>query len=388
MTTTMNNTKRKKILMLHGSSDLYGGSKILLITVGILIKNGYSVFVVLDENGPLVAELEKSNAEVIISELGILRRQYMSIKGLMNRVFALKAARSKLIKLVKSNDINIIYSNTTSVLVGCYVAKATKLKHILHVHEIIKNPAFFTKFIAWHLNMFADKVIVVSEEVKKHWEKYVNPSKISVVYNGLNYDTFFNSKATLRDELDLNNGEILIGMVGRVNLWKGQSYFLKMASILAEKYKNLKFVMAGDAFPGYEYLYEQLQLIIKEEQLEDAVYQLGYRTDIPNILKSLDVFVLPSIEPDPLPTVVLEAMASSKPVVATAHGGALEMVVDKVTGIHIPWDNAAAAVDKLTSIIENKDMRITMGEKGRQRVQEKFSYDQYEKNILQLLKSV
>ncbi|MGB5942003.1 MAG: glycosyltransferase family 4 protein [Leeuwenhoekiella sp.] len=373
------------ILMLHSSSDLYGGSKILLLTVSIFQKQGHSPIVVLDSDGPLKSKLEEKNITVYILELGILRRQYFNFRGLLNRVSALVLARKNLQKLVFDHNIDTVYSNTTGVLVGAYLTSCTKLKHIWHVHEIIKKPRFFSSFIGWHLEKFADEVIVVSHEVKKHWVKHVDASKIKVIYNGLNHPKELNAPYDLAKELQVKRNTLLIGMVGRVNLWKGQSYFIEVASILSRKFDDIKFIMVGDAYQGYEYLYEELKDQKKKLNMENRIFDLGYRTDIDQIMSGLDIFVLPSIQPDPLPTVVLEAMGLGKPVVATAHGGALEMIEDGKTGCLIPWENAVEAAMKISSLIEDKKLREEIGLNARARALKYFSHQRYEANILKIL---
>ncbi|GAB3911478.1 glycosyltransferase family 4 protein [Mucilaginibacter boryungensis] len=375
------------ILILHGTSDLYGGSKILY-TVADFLRKKYGVTVILSEEGPLADVLREHGIEVIIMKMGILRRKYLNPKGLINRVRALTKAKREIKEIVESKNIQLLYSNTTGVLIGAYVANSCKIKHIWHIHEIIEKPALFTKFIGWHIKKFADLVIVVSNEVKKHWEKYLDANIIHTVYNGIDYQPIINAEDGLRDELQLTNDDILIGMIGRVNLWKGQKYFLEITTLLCKKYPNVKFVMVGDVYPGYEYLYDEIKQIIDNNKLEKNVYNLGYRTDIPYILKGLDIFILPSILPDPLPTVILEAMAAGKPVVATKHGGAIEMVQQGKTGALIPWDNAEQAVDSISAIIEDPTLRINMGEAGKKRALDNFSLPAFEKNVFSLIDSL
>jgi glycosyltransferase involved in cell wall biosynthesis len=100
---------------------------------------------------------------------------------------------------------------------------------------------------------------------------------------------------------------------------------------------------------------------------------LGYRSDIPQLLASLDLLVLPSTSPDPLPTVVLETMAASKPVLVTAQGGALEMVVDQETGRFMPIGEAKQAAAILAELLQNKERLKEMGTAGRRRVEKEFS---------------
>jgi glycosyltransferase involved in cell wall biosynthesis len=139
--------------------------------------------------------------------------------------------------------------------------------------------------------------------------------------------------------------------------------------------------MAGDAFPGYEYLYDAIHSLTQKLGLEDSVTNLGFRLDIPEILSGLDIFVLPSILPDPLPTTVLEGMAAVKPVVATRQGGATEMVIEGETGFLIPWENPQEAVLVFEKLIESAELREKLGKAGQQRVNDYFNEEKYLENF-------
>lgn len=373
--------------MLHSSSDLYGASKVGLETIKILKENGCYVVVALSSNGPLCKEIISLDCPVEIIPLATVRRKYFNLKGLFNRTRAFRNSLRELDRIAKLHDIDTIYSNTTGVVTGAFYSKRKKLKHVWHVLEIIPGPKWLLKAYAYLMLHYSDCVIVVSEAVKSHWLKVNRNLNIHRLYNGFSIEPY-SGNDSLRDELRLPSDLLLIGMIARVHFWKGQSYFLEIASLLKQKYHNIKFVMVGDAFPGYEYLYDELKQIIKENNLEDAVIDLGYRTDINRILQSLDIFVLPSILPDPLPTTVLEAMACGKPVVATNHGGAPEMVKLNETGLLIPWDNAHIAAKTILPLIEDGELRKVMGEKGKIRVNEVFSYEQHRENLIAIMNSI
>jgi glycosyltransferase involved in cell wall biosynthesis len=373
------------ILVLHSSSDLYGASKILLQTVDLLSNKGNKVIVVLSEEGPLASAIREKGILIYIIRLGILRRKYFTLKGFVNRIFTIKKAKKEITNIVRKHDIEIIYSNTTGVLVGALAANANKIRHIWHIHEIITHPKWFLKSLGWIVNKSSNRVIVVSNAVKKHWQQYIDEDKIRVIYNGLVYDNYLIADGrSVREELSVTSEDVLIGMIGRVHYWKGQNYFLNIIKHISNKYPSAKFVMVGDVYPGYEYLYDELESTKSKLGIHNQVVDLGYRKDIPQILSALDIFVLPSILPDPLPTVVLEAMAASKPVVATAHGGALEMVQNGSTGLFIPWDDAYKAAEIISELIENKQMRKSMGQNGKERVITLFSDKAYNKKIEEL----
>ena len=127
------------ILFLHSSSDLYGASKILLAINEQCFIKGHKAIVVLSDNGPLVEKLEASGVRVIISDLGILRRQYLHPRGVYNRLKSNYNAYQFLIQLCKAEQIDLIYSNTTGVVVGVFVAAKLNIKHLWHIHEIIEK---------------------------------------------------------------------------------------------------------------------------------------------------------------------------------------------------------------------------------------------------------
>lgn len=372
------------ILILHSTSDLYGASRILLLTAQNLISHKHKVVVVLSEEGPLSAKLREAGATVIIVRLGVLRRKYMSAKGILNRIRVMAAAAGPLRRLVKEHQISIVYTNTTSVLIGAVMARILGIRHIWHVHEIITSPKPFLRFTGFMVNRFSSKVIVVSDAVKQHWQKFIAPSKLVRIHNGIDVKRFESSES-LREELHLPENSVVLGSIGRIHPWKGQDYFLQIAGTLNRRYDNLYFLLAGDVYPGNEYLYEKLNKIIGQEGLEGRVFNLGYREDITPILNALDIFVLPSILPDPLPTVVLEAMAAGKPVIATDLGGAREMVDNRNTGVLVPLDRAEDAAALAANLVEDAELRREMGKKGKERVRKHFSLERFNMEMIRLL---
>ena len=138
--------KHLNLLFLHSSSDLYGASKILINVVRIVKKNGHEPIVVLSEIGPLSKLFEAENIAVYIIRLGILRKKYFSVIGIINRIKYILKAKKELIQLALDKKIDIIYSNTSVVTVGILVAKSLNLRHIFHVHEII-TPKFLANII-------------------------------------------------------------------------------------------------------------------------------------------------------------------------------------------------------------------------------------------------
>jgi glycosyltransferase involved in cell wall biosynthesis len=373
-----------KILLLHSSSDVYGASKIFLGTVQLLKKRNHDVWVVLSEDGPLVKKLASAGATVLMVRLGILRRKYFNPLGIINRIATLLRARKQLQELIRKEKIELVYSNTTGVLAGAFAARNCGVRHIWHVHEIIENPFWLKQLLGHLMNRYAVGIIAVSEAVKQSWESVLPAERITVIQNGIDYSPYLEHEQPLTKELQLPTAAIVIGMVGRVHYWKGQSYFLKLAGQLHQKHPSLHFLLAGDAYPGYEYLYQEMQTQIETLQLSDVVHNLGFREDIPAVMQTIDLLLLPSQQPDPFPTVILEAMASAKPVIATQFGGAVEMIDAGITGDLMPADQVDTAVSVIESWLDKNRLQAA-GEAGRKRVLEKFSLEAWEHKMINYL---
>ncbi len=145
--------------------------------------------------------------------------------------------------------------------------------------------------------------------------------------------------------------------------------------------ERARFVIVGGTFSGYEYLVKDLQEQIRRLDLSNRAKIFSHRRDVPRLMRALDVFVLPSTLPDPLPTVVLEAMAAGRPVVATAHGGALEMVLHGETGLLARYDDPAEFSQALLELADDPELRRQLGSAGRQRLQDHFSLEQFNLQI-------
>lgn len=367
--------------MLHGSSDLYGASKIFLFTAQALVLEGHYVMVCLSEEGPLVGELRSIGAEVRIIRLGIVRRKYLNPAGMINRAGVLWRAKNRLNSIIRNESISLVYSNTAAVWVGAWISRQNGIPHYWHLHEIIKHPRWFSKFLKKLVYTYSDKILVVSKAVKDHWQSDPLSGKFVLIYNGIDYEPYLHTGKSLRHELDIPENACVLGMIARVSPWKGQQYFLEIAKELNKKFINLIFIMSGDAFPGSEYVYKEVVDKINENELNEFVIDLGFRKDIPNVLATLDILVLPSILPDPFPTVILEGMAAGKPIIATAHGGAPEMLVEEQSGYLVPWDNAPEAARLISPLIGDGNLRREMGVFNRNRVLTNFSLTSFQKNI-------
>jgi glycosyltransferase involved in cell wall biosynthesis len=373
--------KTKNVLFLQSSSECYGSGKIIFQVLRLYRKEGLNPIVLLTNSGPLQAILEQDGFSVYVQNLGILRRKYVNPAGLLNRLSKSLKAYRFLTELHQKYQFELVYSNTLAVIVGAYWAKRHQIPHIWHIHEILPGPGPLVKMLASLLDQSTLNPIAVSQAVANHWQPLFKKSKVEVIHNGIPYGAFLENYPFAKIDLGLPENNFLIGMIGRINPGKGQLFFLELADLLSKKHPNSHFVLVGDPFLGYEPILEEIKKEIRDKCLETRVSYLGFRAEIPKVMAALDVFVLPSILPDSFPTVILEAMAAGKPVVATRSGGASEMVLEGETGFLIPIGNVEKGVESLEKLIENERLRLKFGQAGRKRVLSEYSLEAFEEKI-------
>lgn len=374
-------TRQRNVLFLQSSSDLYGSGKIIWQVLRLYKREGFNPIVLLTGPGPMESILKSEEFTVYIQNLGILRRKYVNPLGLINRIDKNLKAYQFLNQLHKKYHFELVYSNTLAVIIGAFWAKRKQIPHIWHIHEILAGPKPLVKLLSTVLDSSTVHPIAVSQAVADNWQPHLKKAKIQVIHNGIPYEDFLAKHPLARKELGLPEDQLIIGMIGRINPWKGQLFFLEIAEQLCKKYPNIHFALVGDPFDGYESILEDILDKIKTSGLEQRVSYLGFRSDVPKVLQAFDIFVLPSILPDPLPTVILEAMASGKPVVATKPGGSEEMLIDSQTGFLIPMANVSLGVEAIEKLISNPDLLKSFGDSGRARVLAEFSLEAFEEKI-------
>lgn len=375
-------TNARHVLFLQSSSEGYGSGKIILQVLRFYQNQGLSPVVVLTNPGPIQSDLERLQIPVFVQNLGILRRKYVSPAGILNRLSKSLKAYRFLTQLHERYQFELVYSNTLAVVIGSYWARKNQIPHIWHIHEILPGPGPLVKLLSKMLDSSSPQPIAVSQAVADHWQPLLKKSKLEVIHNAIAYEDYLQAVPFLKNELALSEDTLLIGMIGRINPGKGQLFFLQLAEKLLQTSQNLHFVLVGDPFPGYEPILEELNREIKNKKLASKISYLGFRKDIPQIMASLDIFVLPSILPDSFPTVILEAMAAGKPVVATLSGGAKEMILEGETGFLIPIQNVDSGVGALEKLISDPLLRLKMGKAAQQRVLNTFSLKAFEQKIV------
>lgn len=278
------------------------------------------------------------------------------------------AAVFKIIKIIMQNNIQLVIANGgREYWPSAVAAKLLKRKVIFVRHQRDR----IRKTTRWLINNHVDRVIAVSGAVKDVMlNSGVDPGKIEVIYNAIDLEQFNPDKinrADAREELGVDNDDIVIGTVGKLRPGKGVFEIIHAAHALMGKYPALKLLFVGD---GPER--QPMERELKRLSISDRVIFTGLRDDVERMYAAMDIFVLPSYN-EGLPTALVEAMAMATPVIATTIGGILEMINDGIDGILIPPKDHAALADAIVRYIDDAGFAERTASAGRKKTEEIFS---------------
>lgn len=236
---------------------------------------------------------------------------------------------------------------------------------IATLHQFLTPP--WKPNIYWQQRLVTSNVhlyTAVSQAVAQQLsQSFQVPScKIRVIYNGVPVAS--HGDTTVQGPHKGSKRPIVL-TVARLDAQKGHKFLLEAIPQIPDAH----FLLAGS---GTEQ--EGLEARARDLGISTRISFLGYRSDIPTLLASCDVFVLPSLY-EGFPLSILEAMAAGRPVVATAVGGTPEAIIDGVTGYLVPPGDSNSLAGAICNVLSNPKLAHAMGWAGRERVQASFSVD-------------
>jgi glycosyltransferase involved in cell wall biosynthesis len=176
-------------------------------------------------------------------------------------------------------------------------------------------------------------------------------------------DLSIDVRARIRHQSDTPDDALAIIQVSRMESWKGHLLHLQALALLKDLSGWICWFVGGAQRPEEQNYVRRLQQTAAKLGISERVRFLGSRSDIPDLLAAADVFCQPNQRPEPFGIVFIEALLAGLPVIATAMGGAQE-IVDKSCGMLVPPGNAAALADCLRQMIESEELRLRLGERG------------------------
>lgn len=370
------------VLFLHTTSEIGGSDVSLVRLVEGLDRRRYAAVVALPSDGPLVARLRAAGArvEIMPSLLKLTSRRgpaYL-LRFALNYPLAIRA----LVRLIRRERVSIVHTNTIHNLYGVAAARWAGVPHVWHFREIVWQSGPLRRLELWMARHWSTRIIVTSNAVAAMYGARATwPVQLVRVPNGVETDRFSpGDGGRVRAALDVRADQTLVGIVCRLDPWKGVEEFLDAAARAARAAPDIVFAVVGGPIIGQESYEQVLRQKARDLGIADRVRFTGWRygpTEMPDVHRALDILVLASREAEPFGLVVLEAMSTGKPVIATAHGGPLDIIEDGRTGELVPPGDTAAMADAILALAADPARRARVGALARARVIETYSAAQY-----------
>lgn len=383
-----------KLLFVANVSDLYGASRSLLRLAGQLAKDGHQVAVILPAEGPLRERLERAGVETSIhSDLPILcRRTLRTPRGCLQLLRRLASSTVRLIGYIRAHQPDVVHTNSAVILSPGLATRFCGKPHVWHVREFLSGAGPVWPLYQWFMHVFASVIVCNSEAVAGQFHGRIRRRKVAVIYNGIPEEEIAPAGAdriaAFKRKYSLA-GSPLVGVVGRIHLeQKGQDVFVEAAALLAARFPDAGFVVAGSAYPGNEEHARRLNRLVAERNLDGRVAFTGDVDDIALLQSALDICVLPARKPEGLGNVLIEAMALGKPVVGTATGGIPEIIEDGTNGFLVAAGDADSLARALERLLADPELRRRMGERGRERFENRFAFPACHSKLVSLYRSL
>lgn len=371
-----NNMKKIRIVHIQVLPLFSGVQKAMYDILVRLDRNQYEISVICQCEGELTQLLKKCKIEYILVP---------ELKRSINIFFDIRAFL-KLYNIFKKGKYDIVHTHSSKPgFLGRLAAKQACVKGIIHTVQgfaFHSQSSKLTKFIVGALEKIAgyaaDKVVFVNDNdrISAKNMKLISAHKMLTIYNGIELNYGRNNGNGREKELQYKKeAKSYVGMVARLWKQKAPHDYIHSIFYVLQKKTNTKFLVIGDG-P----LEKELKELCTNLGISKNVDFLGWRKDVPDLLKKLDVFVLPSLW-EGLPVSILEAMALGKPVVATDIKGNNELVVHGKTGFLVPPHRPDKIAESIISLLDDEKMATEMGEKGYLRLKEKFDINTTVKQI-------
>lgn len=346
------------------SSPGWGGQENRILNESIGLKKlGVKVYILCQPESMLSKKASQAGLEVFTYP--------------MRKSYDLKAIYFTL-KLIKKLGVDVVntHSGKDSYIAGIAGKLSTKHPLIVRTRHLALpiTSTFSYKYLA-------DIVVTVSEYVKNYLiSKGISSRKVFAVATGVDIEKFAPDriKATVKAELGLKEDTPLIGTVAVLRKKKGHHILIQAIPEVLKSFPEAVFIFAGDGPQR-----KNIEAQILKYGISNNVIMLGHRDDIPNILSSIDVFVLPT-EQEALGTSFLEAMAMCKPVIGSDVDGVREVIDDGVNGFLVPSGDAKALARKIIELISDRQKAAKMGIEGRKKVETKYTIERMCKTMFDL----
>jgi len=339
----------------------------------------------------MVNEFKSVPSEVLIlnaSNKNFKARDYFT---LLKTVFILSRyiARNK-IDVVHSHDFFSAMVTRVSVLISVILWWHKPRKNLVTLHNLffwLKRPH---RIINRFLSFFTDKIICVSKSVFEHsfHNDRIKKGKYSVIYNAIDGEVFkpdASMNVKYREIFNFKPCDFIIGNVGAFSFRKGHKYLVKAFSLLSNDFPDAYLVIFGSPMGHEDEIFYEIEMLIKENHLEERVKIISPRKDIKHIYNMFDVFSMSSVT-EGLSLAALEAMLTQRVCIYSDIGPFREIIKDGINGFLFKSEDYKDLESKLRYVIKNYPSLENVKKQARESVLNDFNYTSMINNYYNLYK--
>lgn len=361
---------RHKVLFIDSTAVL-GGAELSLLDLATAYRQSSDVL--LFEDGPFRERLKAAGVNVEVIPAPQAARAVRTSGGLssLKAVPALWEMAHQVAQAGKGFDL--VHANTQKAFIVAALARLRGGAPVVwHLRDILTAGHFskLNRQVAVTLaNLCAKKVFVNSQATGQAFVAAGGRKDlVKVIYNGFAINSFGQQASQIRTELGLKNAP-LVGVFSRISYWKGQHILLEAMRELPDVHA----LIVGEALFG-EYEYNaKLRKLANSPALKGRVHWLGFRDDIPALMAACNIVVHTSTEPEPFGRVIVEGQLARRPVIATAAGGAVELIQNGKTGRLVPPGDVLALAKAIGELFADSTTAETLAQQGYRYARSNFS---------------
>jgi len=270
-------------------------------------------------------------------------------------------------------DPDVVHVNCLPHLRGAAAARSLGLPVVWHIREILP-PGPRRRWFAGRLRAASTRIVAVSEAVAMWLREEDLGELVEVIHNGVDSPTDNVDRETVRGRFDLPSEAVVVGLFSQLVAHKGALDFVRAAHMAAARNSHLHFLIAGSGRPAFV---GRVRGEIAAGLAAERIRLVPPQDEIWPLLAAVDVVALTTLWPDPLPRVLMEAMAVGLPVVAYDGGGVPEMVTAGKTGVVLPSGNVEGLGAAMLELAGDGEQRRRLGDAGCRRARRFFSVERH-----------
>lgn len=353
---------RWKILITN-ATDIYGGGEFYVLELATALRQrGHGAYIACKPLNLLAPKAEAAGVPVIPIDFPAKGRLFRYVRTLT--------------EIIRREDIGIIHTNSNyDRTAGAFAARRESIPHVTNVHSFHSVQHNVTH---WIRNQFATDHFIVDgvcvRDLLVNGDR-IDPARISVVHLGVDPGSMKRDerlRASVRRELGVSEGEILIGTVGRMVPMKGQEYLVRAFTSIAPSFPSARLAIIGDGDLG-----ESLRRMASDLGIGDRILFPGFRDDLVAVYSAFDIYVHPSVEGggETFPFAVLQALSQELPVVVTRVGDVPAMVMDGKNGFVVPDRDPDSLGRAMSTLLQDAALRRRLAAGSRELLLHSFTTD-------------